>query len=1577
MAGCSGPINNGETCTAETYDHECVDSGSLTFFCPDNTNQIGLPNISWQEEFVLGEHWGAEGQPMAQLRTWAGPTSRQRRNADLVNMSGGFEIHCRVCGLDRVTEDTDIREGHVEMDLVWGPNMFNSTVREATIAGYSVFLVSGCNRVLGRSLAFVRKIIDSGYEGQDVLTNPCDCPAAMYKAHITTALPPGHEEYKLMVVPVIEVGKPLHIGLTTDPLHDYWTTTTTTSNTSTTTTSSTTNSSTTLSTSTTTASTTTVSTSTSSTSSTTTSSNTSTTTTTSSTTTTTSSSTTTTTTGPLAFLQVVPPIAQVCKQVAFSSTASRSQHERPRPLIFTWHFGSEALLPPQALEVLSPLLAGATADNLDQLIIPSRALVQATASLRQIEVDPPETMPLDITVQVTNFENTSTFASARMQIYLRDLPPRIRPRGSWASTVMHAQSPGEIIEMAVVTEEQLPSCAPVLVEWRFKRRLSIATWQRKEQWSNWASFAGDTAQSPNVIRFAPNALLPDSLQFYEATATFDSSIPWEERPKVRFQLTVGPYPEPTIIIAAPSVASAECPFALDASGSKDTLTGGGGIGGLSFLWSCFPPACKVLPNFAPEQRLLTDGTGSSSPLFAVEGGLLMPGTYQFSLRVGRTSFGGAGSSTWTMQVVSGIGPPAMIYAPWPEGGRLPKDELDLEIRAVIRGEENSGACRLPSGIAWRFALVEALTSPLLIIALLDTVIRASNSTTEMTIVTTDLRGSTLEPGREYAYALLQASHVTNYSNLSLHVPVPLDAGGPVSLAGVTTPFTPDRIPYGGNLSVSPLQGEAARSQFQLRTSMWFDEDQHLLEYAFFYFPMREYLKNVKPQDVFQGFSELDIEWRNTSSPKYWAAMQGRMLQSWSRATSAFVTLPTGSNFLVVLTRDTFGALGTRAIIGPTVTEPFGGLVAEEVDNLLNFAMSSNNFDQVLCAVGTVAATITSGQLAGSSSNTQVANQFFDALSFAVSIMDVDDQTMLRTGQVTASLLGSGLQVGAGVISRAFDVLGSCLDRAASTMPGGLSEVSSQVFFDSLGLVSANLFSRGNTSDEASLLAVQRLVDIASKLGSSLLPGIAAGEVRRLSAPGLLVSVAVLPDEKPYSLEEFSHPARHVATTTATMSTTTITGDYDDIFINDDEDVLNASTTGNNATEVNTTLDDDHGDVFGGSMTQVAGIGINARILSPSSGSALGRRLGFCGSLALVLTEWPSGNPHQWVDKQIGLNGLVADDATVTTVTFLCDSEPTVINVSAEETALQVKFPLTGAPAPAPPSFYNYPVCLMYDPTAHVWTPEGLRIAETLEDATENREVTCLASRGGGSYTLAYLPVADGEEPMVPMGPITLTTTTTPVPTSTTTAQDISLVIPVFVGAIAFVLILGTVLGALEWKFGAVTRSKLFKGRSTKVFNSAEFSAPFSSTTAFPDDYAMDTDDMPMLQDNTAQSWKSPSKNKSALTLREASDAMGADPMPPEADIPAPPKKMPSQPRPPKGPPPFARPNYGDSTPRGPRPRRVKPLSHGAGHPSSELAIPGQPMGHPPMGDPAILSYNPSLAYNPNFKTDLMGELRIF
>lgn len=189
--------------------------------CPDyNLNET----VNWNQNLALGAQWGLQSN----FSIMSGNLGLNKRSAKLLSYTGGFDVKCKVCGLNQVApQDTDGRPGYFQATVAWGPNMFDSVINETGIEGYAVYFVDDCHKKVGTRLTYSLKHVVPVDQGMRI-TGPCDiaCHRWSYNAPISGTWPNVSGDLRFMVVPVLDGGYELPIGTTSASFVDSTSTTT-------------------------------------------------------------------------------------------------------------------------------------------------------------------------------------------------------------------------------------------------------------------------------------------------------------------------------------------------------------------------------------------------------------------------------------------------------------------------------------------------------------------------------------------------------------------------------------------------------------------------------------------------------------------------------------------------------------------------------------------------------------------------------------------------------------------------------------------------------------------------------------------------------------------------------------------------------------------------------------------------------------------------------------------------------------------------------------------------------------------------------------------------------------------------------------------------------------------------------------------------------------------------------------------------------------------------------------------------------------------------------------------------------
>lgn len=123
-------------------------------------------------------------------------------------------LQCRVCGLAPLPADGDLRRGYWSGTVSWGPNQFGSSLNEAAVRAYKLYIVDSQYQKIGSAVSTqeVRFWVS--------LQQSC-CNTALYQASLQIELPLNASYF--MVVPVTLGGLELNVGPTTTRIKDVGT----------------------------------------------------------------------------------------------------------------------------------------------------------------------------------------------------------------------------------------------------------------------------------------------------------------------------------------------------------------------------------------------------------------------------------------------------------------------------------------------------------------------------------------------------------------------------------------------------------------------------------------------------------------------------------------------------------------------------------------------------------------------------------------------------------------------------------------------------------------------------------------------------------------------------------------------------------------------------------------------------------------------------------------------------------------------------------------------------------------------------------------------------------------------------------------------------------------------------------------------------------------------------------------------------------------------------------------------------------------------------------------------------------
>eukprot|EP00930_Biecheleria_cincta_P054301 TRINITY_DN4031_c0_g1_i1.p1 TRINITY_DN4031_c0_g1~~TRINITY_DN4031_c0_g1_i1.p1 ORF type:complete len:1917 (+),score=290.80 TRINITY_DN4031_c0_g1_i1:241-5751(+) len=1012
---------------------------------------------------------------------------------------------------------------------------------------------------------------------------------------------------------------------------------------------------------------------------------------------------------PRVLLAAQPQLSQSCGRISVSVAGSTGS--AGRALQMTWRFG------PKSTKGLADLLAAALpAPGVDFFMIRPTDLSAAVKTYLD-EMPGSSALQLEFVVNASNWLGLSDEGSAIVSIEAAGEPvPVVSPTTSTVLEISSAENAEFGIETSFVDPSQCtsaigianaPPSTEVVIVWEY-RQLGASNWTQLDRIPQ----LQDLARSPGDIRFAPFTFTPGSQHQFKATASYVSSSSAARKPSYTFNLTVTPRAAPVPVIAGPSEVAEACAFELDASGSVDASLPPGATPDLTYDWSCY----------ALTDNATDCSTGNMSSLLAlaqeiasVKGAQLLPGRYSFKLKVRRKTDGSTGNATFTVRIVSSSKAlPIVIRAPWENmssvstqvGSRLG------DISAVVQGDD--GACQVPPSWKWQWALVEDAL-PRRVVALLDTTVARQDTENSVHLTTSDFRGSLMEPGKIYAYALLMTKNEVEMDAITSFGAQDLDT---YIRSGATVrrsdPFLADAPPSSGTLMSQPMYGFSAMGIFTISTQGWLDENPDELSFALYRFPLPSNVTLTRDGSsegiVLSGdIQRAIIDWHDSTNPRFWSTLGGRLLRPLGQS-SLFVDLsmPAGAHMLAVKAVDKLGATGDAILFGPLVDNPPFGIESDVATNLISESYASADADQILTTIDAVALV----PLANSTSAEQaeVTGTMMTAMEKAVSFLEPSSESIQTVGDVLSSVLVSSAKNGpagrAKAAQRASQLMSSVLDLAST----GVDAAAGTALLGSINQIGNAYASAGSTSEgpvNATETAIrsQELQNLVSKLGDSamkLIPLGATQSLRSVDAAGRGIDITLM-------------------------------------------------KTGLDGRQTAAPIEAPGGLRIPGSAL------INVRRLQAELGSN-----GSCTELGIQQTDWLSSNPYHWANSSIGLTHVATDASVKVLEITKCG---TIFSFSDIDPPMSMDIQMPAAPAADPPYGYSFePRCARFDSSGNQWTTDGLRVLQPL--SIYPKTVQCLATIGGSAYTGLFLPV-----PLPPTFTATAktTTVTATVATSTSTA----------------------------------------------------------------------------------------------------------------------------------------------------------------------------------------------------------------
>jgi len=827
----------------------------------------------------------------------------------------------------------------------------------------------------------------------------------------------------------------------------------------------------------------------------------------------------------------------------------------------------------------------------------------------------------------------------------------------------------------------------------------------------------DLNRKPGAVKFAPFSFNPSSRHEFKVIAYYDGSRRFDEPPTF-FEVQVLPEEEPVAVISGPTESSVDCGFLLNGSNSHDPAMPPYREADLVYRWSCLPVGgdaeaeenmsepdignCSV-PNFEWHRRLLTNGSGPNSATLDIEGGNLPEGDYIFTLQVWRRSVFEAhaknGSlnnhsinASITVRVREGVPPPVAMTVPWVSGGRV-STQRGGQLRAHAYVEGLARGCEVSRHWAWRWILVEFKTRSN-VVALLSTFVdfeRFDDSL--LTVFTEGQESMFLDPGGLYAYALLMTDSDADMKQLEDNLVTLQDAVNANATISLSPNFTADGPPTGGVCSVLPGSGEAVLTPFSATTTGWLDEDDEL-SFAFFRFPLGEgYNISGDGKGGLRVGADFnwrlpEIDWRDSTSPRYFSKLGGLLLKSWGKsAYVADMTLAAGNHVTIALARDSLGAESTGVAIGPVITVPTGGLGADQAADVLRATYASGDADAILNAVDAVISVPLASDTA--EAQTELMNAMMGALEVALTVVESSPAAVEKISQVLSSTISSDNSepiTDEAVLARATGILSDVVDVAMNGELGGLGKQEGDAVMGTLaslrhGRESSWYQNKSKLTEEQkeqlledAAAVTDQLFDLVSKIGAAAIAKIAIGQTQELQGTGV--------------------GGRRIATTVS------------------------------------------RADIAASIMASIQQQGlILPGTLLPNLTEAGRRMSSACSTIDVQATSWEQSNPYGWADRLQGENQYVMQDATVTVVEMtMCGSIFTFSEGARDNLSVILDLPARVA---APPGYMNVPRCVMWQDTNYSWIFEGMHVQGTVY--WDDTQATCLAEAGGGAYSLVWYP----------------------------------------------------------------------------------------------------------------------------------------------------------------------------------------------------------------------------------------------
>mmetsp|Transcript_83195 Transcript_83195/g.146968 ORF Transcript_83195/g.146968 Transcript_83195/m.146968 type:complete len:1353 (-) Transcript_83195:33-4091(-) len=1088
-----------------------------------------------------------------------------------------------------------------------------------------------------------------------------------------------------------------------------------------------------------------------------------------------------------AVLEARPDVTQACSDLTFS--AAKSVESRGEQLWYIWGFGSDTPLPLRT-EELASVLEAATKSNSPELEISPDVLSAAVSALENSAVGQTlSTKRLEIRLGVRNDlgNSSETVASAGLVGSSSQAEPVVIADGKSNVQLKYFQELG----LSVLTAEApyAISCAnrgagdsagSVRVNWAYKE-LAGSSWTELQEVTKNSppepGFLQDLSPRPNFVQVPAFSFTPGGFYMLRAQASFDQRPSLAPKSTVLFKVSVEDWPQPIVNIAGPDLASTGCAIELDASKSWDPAYGdwstaaSQGVAGLTFRWSCFSVIdvgahdyCADLPHFTDESKNKTNGRGTEGATFKIAGNLLPPGTYLFSVEVGRLSGSGLNAvGKHAVEVVGGVFTPLVLDLPGFTYSA--KTSLDDGVPSVVSVMAAAGAagegCTAPAA-HWQWGLVLGGPRPLLL-AMLPTSLKENGGKVEIHSESPRPEDEVaLKAGSTYYFQLFQAEDRSNLDELQEGVNVThkklVSEALLMDLRSVArTPiFVPDQAPYGGTVSVKPgFLGEALRTAFLVRSAQWKDEDVASLEYEFYSFPLLdpslhanmsnsssssiEGLGFFRRHDGSRRSVNPEINWDNPDDPLHWLRQGGSLVRSWGRASQAFLHAAPGHHLVVSRVRDGFGHVSTAFAQEPLEVEALTGFELEDAKGLLSRVEAMNNANDILEAaaaiIGQTEASLDVEQCrpGGEYENevcwyidpAQVAERVLTSFHAVPDYLEADADMVSKT----TMMVDRALDVALKTVHVSVDV---SLVFGESTRPipnktdeGDDFNVTENVpllpHVTWLNFSAIEIDEKVVEAAEPALrLILQHLLEQQDAASSPLGLDLRAAKAVLRSVTHMLYGTQY--GEKSVDLVAETDRSSKALALLQLLSSTSFSQLVDGEALELDYELSTGAASRMLLSKV-------HCPDGAGQDIRTPGLKIPRKV---ANGNARRLTESSCESLEIVQTKWHGINPHAWAPAGFGETDLLLPNSTVEDVSFSRCGQPLQSTGLNDPVEIDLEF---NPPVHLRAGYVVTYKCAFFDRGLGAWSTQGMTLKETVTNMST--KMTCLSTRTYGSFAAVF------------------------------------------------------------------------------------------------------------------------------------------------------------------------------------------------------------------------------------------------